>query len=295
MSKFTVHDDFVINTRTGVANSINHNCDKTFGVVVMCGHCDINYFIPILYSLKCENKESAIAMAKGLGRVKCGHPNCILAVGEINEYEHVLIRFFNARDKYLSSCASDEEIKRRRVVLPDHIDDYSNYKENSKNIPKYLVKTAEKYGEKWVLQRFFAPTRVGENLVYPKRVNFKELLDEYFYQMTKLFGKQLQKTTPLAYYYQLYGINNPLNIRYDNGMFTFENNEGESIELPAHEIMIPYLDEAKERFLKEMKEQEEKEQEKLPEKPVTIPSARQRFQDKFKKYQDIKDKNKPIK
>ena len=180
--------------------------------------------------------------------------------------------------------------------MPDNINYQppKEFEKYEKKIPAYLVKTADKYGEKWPLQRLFAPKRAGKKLIYPKHIDFRTILDNYLYQMVKLYGIHLKKATPLAYYYQIYGINNPLKIKYDNGKFSFIDNYTILSEVEVTDIMKPFLDKAHAQFLLES-ENETPSNSTQSQTTIKSPSAIDKFKKKFKKYQDIINKNVPNK
>jgi len=288
MGKFVVHDSAIINTRTGSATMINHNNDKTFAVVVKCGHCGNGYFIPIMFALKCENIDAAVDMARKLGRVKSDDKNCILAAGEISKLEYSFLSHINTHDKFLQNLATEDEILARRIVSSSKVD----WKcKNARKVLPRSVKTADQYTENWALQRYFAPTMYGNELTYPTKINFRIMLDDYITQMAKLFGIKFKHSNILSLYYQIYGDNNPLGVQYKNDMLLYTYENGNKIKIKPSDAAKPYLDAFKKQEIEEtVKKQEIEETVK-----ATIPSAREKFASKYAKYQAVKDKNKPIK
>ena len=100
----------------------------------------------------------------------------------------------------------------------------------------------------------------------------------------EILGLKRGKVNALSWYYQLYGENNKLGIKYNKGVITYKNTYGENIEVDVPDEIVGYLDDAKIRF--SMIPDENK-----PEiSNVKIPSAKERFYKRYKKEESIDER-----
>ena len=205
--------------------------DKNYAVIVTCGHCGHGYSILIMFPRFCQNAEAAIESVRAIPRVKRDKKDFVLDVFEITDIESMFINCINDRDPYLRGYfgKDDKEITDRRVVRRDVLE------ELLKNNPsvdvrelfdEYRIKTADEYYNNQVLERFFAPRIQGGRVVYPSKVNKEELKEEYFKQNCIRFGLNKNNVAIISLYYQMYGEENPLGIKYRNGKFIYKNKWG---------------------------------------------------------------------
>lgn len=243
------NQNLMFNTLTGSAKLIENDGEiKTYAVVVKCGHCGKGYFIPILLGIHASSAKAAVEIARNLGRVKKGNKNNILAVCPISDLEYKAITAINDKDLFILSDGSldiEEHVIERRVIMQETVDDFEKNPHKFKNFSiKDIseVKTSDEYRDYHVLQRYFAPYKSGDRLVFPEKVNLRSLLDEYFYHQTIYYGMIKRHTTVLAYYLQLYGFDNDLGVKYANGMVSFKNKHGVEYTLPVSEMAKEALD-----------------------------------------------------
>lgn len=196
--------------------------DKNFAVILQCGHCGVNYFIPIMFTKKCADSATAIEWVKSIPRVKRDKKDVVLAVFEVDDFQKFCIESINDHDPYLRSfyLKGDEMIERRKVMCPQR----GNFnKSNGDDEFKYVgIKTADQYEDYDVLERAFAPRYNGSKLIFPTRINKDELLNEFFTQ--KLYRYGLRKANPffIGLYYQMFGPNNELGVRLNGHYFQYD-------------------------------------------------------------------------
>lgn len=291
MSDYIIQNDLMYDTRTGSAfKSINNeNGKKFYAVVVMGGHCGNGYFIPHMLNIAAANEQDAISSAMKSGRVKKNVKNRILAVQEISDFEFRAIEHINDCDPYLYAVDNSTVIKDlddRRVVM-EGVNDWRDF-EGSKKIKRKInipdIKTADMYGDKYVLQRYFAPYRYGGKLVYPRRINFRDMLDEFLYYNTLELGIKRGKIHALSYYYQIYGENNNLGIKYNDGFLSYVNVYGEEVNLEPGEFMKEHLDKAKQKFSIVKKDE-------ISYQPnIKVISQREKHLKRYEKYMELRNR-----
>ena len=296
MPKFKLEDDLFYDTRTGSAVSFDAtgSDDDCYAVLIQSGHCGKGYYIPQIRAIKANSKELAIAIARNSSRVKTERKNVVLAVTRITQIERAAIDYINACDPYRQSVNNTDAIpyvQARRIAMQEAVD-YENTGDYGK-IPLGAVRTADQYPERYVLQRHLAPSFYGDKLLYPKNINLRSILDDFFYYGTIEHGFNHGKVPALSFYYQLYGDNNRLGIRYKNGKISYKYKNEVRYAKISPEI-IPYLEEAKKRFkeeaqIKAAEERIRKEREKA--RPVEIKSSTERFNDRYKKYLEMKSRD----
>ena len=143
-----------------------------------------------------------------------------------------------------------------------------------------------------VLQRYYGPRLQGGDVRYPKKVNKQELLDEYFLQATKRHGLRKGNVYFMTLYYQIYGKNNQLGLVYDNGWFTYRNEEGKRYSYPIDDVFMEKLVQSGVFERDKQLEIEEKEQRQVVEEStVTIPSAMDRFNRRMSRHKAMKEES----
>jgi hypothetical protein len=183
----------------------------------------------------------------------------------------------------------------RRIAMEEAVDFRNSGNRNK--IQACSVKTADKYSNVHVMQRYLAPSFYGDKLIYPKSINFKDMLEEFFYYATLQIGLFRKRAVPLSFYYQLYGDKNKLGIKYGNGYLFFKDGT-QTVRLEAPEKSIPYLEESKQKFEQERLAQEAENKKQLEEEERIAKnqkSATQKFNERFAKYQKIKNSKLPEK
>ena len=287
------NDDLVINTRSGLIHAIEPENEeiKNYAVVMMCGHCGVGYFLPSLYVFTARSTQEALEIAKTLRRVKKTNKNKVLALAEIDRITSRVLGYINHNDNnYYAHVHSSKipDLEERRIPLPEKVQQDDSEDCSREQIQKDSVKTADQYDKKYVLQRFCAPSRYGDQLVYPKNINMNQLIEEYIHESTLNLGIKQRKVLSLVYYYQKYGENNDLGVRYSDGKMFYKNLKGKVEFLNVPKPSIPYLEEAKEKFL--AKQQEEKANtEKLQSMAKPGISSVERFNRRYKKHLEMKD------
>ena len=159
---------------------------KFYIVATMCGHCGEGYFIPVLMPVVAENLKEAMRAAEDIPRVKHDRKGAIIYAEERTENEYWMVRLLNNIDQYMIASTNDSSVKERRVVVPGIVDAVQNSIYGNKGLKKYQdkrdFKTAEQYAERYPLQRYFAPIANNDKFEFRKKVDFDELLPEYFTQ-----------------------------------------------------------------------------------------------------------------
>ena len=296
MPKFKLQDGLFYDTRTGTAQSFDAtgSQEDCYAVLIQSGHCGKGYYIPQIRAIKADSAELAIAIAKNSSRVKTNRKNSILAVCKISQKERAAIDYINGCDPYRNTTTNTDAlpyVQARRIVMQEAVD-FENTGEYGK-VPLDAVRTAEKYPEKYVLQRHLAPSFYGDKLIFPKNINLRNILDDFFYYGTIEHGFNHGKVPAIAFYYQLYGENNKLGIRYKNGRISYKyKNEVKYVKINPE--IQPYLEEAKKKFKEEARIREEEEkarQEREKARPIEIKSSTERFNARYKKYLEMKSRD----
>lgn len=276
----------IIDPETGIAYEYQGDNDNNYLIVLKGAHCGGNkYFIPIMKAVQAKDAESAVFFAKKTARVARHKKDCVLGVMRITMLESALIHDINERDPYFRAenreLENDEETLRRRIV------DNAFYKEGDE------IKEATEYDEDCVLQRYFAPIKYGKKYVWPKSMNLRHVLDEFLYYGTQKYGIERGYFTLPCLYYQQYGENNMLGIKYKDGILGYKKGEEKiTIKLPpSHRAyMDAYVEQEKKQ-----KEARERLRRELEERDKTIklnlPSKVDRFKSRLAKTAEIQRKS----
>lgn len=285
MSDIQFRDGIMIDKRTGILKTFD--LDKNpeyYAVVVKCGHVGIGRFIPILFPVSATSKEMAIELAKRMSRVKKENKSVILGIKQIDNITALTLGHINDCDPYLY-CSYSNPLKatlRNRTITsqgtvawtPDEL-------HNENKIDPQDVRTADMYPERFVLQRYFAPVKYGRELRYPKKANMSQLIDDYIYQNTIELGIKKGKVTTLCYYYQIYGKNNNLGISFDGKNIVYHDLDDVEQILEVPENILKHL-------INMPEEPTVKKEEFVP---VELESAKDKFNKRFQKYQNMLNQN----
>jgi len=308
MANFRMENDIFYDVKSGTA-TIHGDTDgelKSYAVLVKGGHCGTGYYIPIILTISTKNKETALKMAENIGRVKKTAKHTILAITEINQLEYYALEYINDCDPYFNNTHNTElmpEVFDRRVIVETFVDKervgtkhrkgelVSSYKPNYTKVPKELVKTADQYEEKYVLQRHVAPSFYGTKLVFPKRINLKSFLNEYLEQNLYELGMRQMKASAVSFYYQIFGLHNRPGLYYKDKCLVFYDENGQKQYIKVPDAMAPHLAKAKRKFMEEEeKKLAEKEAENNSPTPVVVlASKRDAFNRRYAKYQKMLD------
>jgi len=291
------NDNIFYNKLTGDIKAFdNYGEDlKRFAVIVQGGHCGKGYFIPVILTVTAQTKEIAIEIAKNIGKIK-KRQGAILAATEVNKPQFLALEHISARDEYfqLSNTAFLSDLHERRVVIESTAKFVeTEYEGKNNKITKDEIRTADQYDDKYVLQRYFAPTYYGDKLVYNNHYNqnqVKQIILDYIEQNTFEIGVKNNDLDLLALYYQIFGENNKYNVDYNEGILSYTDEYGEKIEAIATEKLIPFLESSKAEFEKlKLKKSSEME----PIASVKTLSSKDKFNKRFQKYQNMKSKSNP--
>ena len=145
------------------------------------------------------------------------------------------------------------------------------------------VKTAEEYDEDCVVERFCAPRWQGEKLVYPQNINMREMLDEFFKQKVRIYGCDGGFLTLMCLYYEIYGVNNALGIKYNSqhGILGYINSNGDKFAKKLPLELQKHMDEY-ERKRKEAEERAAEQKRREEEYERTHKAARRSKTDRFR-------------
>lgn len=173
------------------------NC-KYYIVAAKCGHCGNGYFVPILLPVSAKSMKEAIEKADNTPRVKHEKKGAVICAEKCSQSIYWMVRFINNTDIFMIEAKSDYSDNERRIVLPQIIEEMQNAKYNNTGYKKYIdkvgnIKTADRYPEHLVLQRYFAPKYVNGKLEFPKRYNFDEILPQYFTEKTRQTISEIHK------------------------------------------------------------------------------------------------------
>lgn len=251
-----VRNNIVYNLEGGVLHvGVDEGENKYYAVIAQCGHVGRGYFIPICFGIHAKNMESAIELAKSTPRVKKDAKYCILGAAEISHPEYLLIEWANDHDPYLRTVFMDEtydEIKNRVIMteglVQDIIDENkagSRGERKASKVPSVSkIKTAEQYDEDQILQRYFAPVVYGNQYVFVRRINMKELLEAYYHELAVKYGILKKKSSPLSFYYQIFGKDNALGISYDeqSGCLIYTSLNGNLVYVPLSKTSKEYIE-----------------------------------------------------
>ena len=258
-----IRGDTIIDKDTGaiiVAGGGDKSDDKYYAVVVKCGHSGRGFYTPVMFQIVAKNMEDAKQFALQTQRVKRDEGGAILLCMEVSEEEALLIEKINDHDPFLRSTRLDGDdglIIERRIV-EDYIVEANQdqrfldkmNRDKRKKVANHGmadIKTAEDYHESYVLQRAFAPILSGGKYVCKRAVNKRDVLDEYLFVQTIRLGFRAKKISVVSLYLQIYGPDNPLGIRYKNGIISYKYN-GEVVKMEAGEKISQYIETAFKRF-----------------------------------------------
>lgn len=236
--------------------------DKNYIVLAAAGHCGHGKFRPVLHWSNTDSVFDANEEVKNYPRIKHDKKYTIITSTECTYHEGLLVKMINDKDGFLTendnSENPDKSVDDRGAVL-DLIDLYRKTRDNS-----YLdaIRTKEYYcGDDKMLQRFCAPRRIRNEIIYDKNYDLRLVLGEYFtYYVKKLATSPMPKIdtdlllaaqkglkyTPEQYarysayiddkirrvrmhiiYHGLFGENNPLGIEFDGKTVSYINTNGE--------------------------------------------------------------------
>lgn len=289
MSDIQFRDGIMIDKRTGILKTFDlDKKSEYYAVVVKCGHVGTGKFVPILFPVSATSKEMAIELAKRMSRVKKENKSVILGVKQIDNITALILGHINDCDPYMY-CSYSNPLKatlRNRIVTssgkvawtPDEL-------HNENKVSPQDVRTADEYPERFVLQRYFAPVKYGEELRYPKKVNMTQLIDDYIYQNTIELGIKKGKITTLSYYYQMYGKDNELGVSFDGKNINYTDQNGVEQKLEVPENILKHITKTHEAQIDEEKTTKE------DVVPVELESARDKFNKRFQKYQNMLNQN----
>lgn len=268
--KNLLYNNHLINSYTGAPiqqlNTVLED-NKYYAAVVMCGHCGRDYFLPIMFPFWCKQEEINI-VARQIARVKRGFKECILCSGEIDPSIYRLIDLINDSDGYLKPAFigyDDGDVEERKVVLPKAIQEQLrnqdiNQNKNKKREECLSFKTADMYADDMILQKAFAPRiaksyeveetykgkkyKTTKNVYsFPTKVKLSDILDDYLTASTFKYGICRKRLSIISLYYQLYGPNNVLGIKYNKGIITCPDENGQTITFEVSEGMRKHIEE----------------------------------------------------
>lgn len=280
--------------------------NKYFAAAVMCGHAGNGHFVPIIFNIAAKDVDSAIDIIKASPRVKNNAQKCILGIGEISLCEYDFINFINNYDPFLIKKEPPND--KRKVLMPSYADVLSkyNYGKSLTNQEKEILekildnpyKYSEDYPDFYILQKTFAPSLIGDRIVYPKKVNMDALLYEYYKNRIEFLGIKNKKPFALARCIQIFGFENEFGIRLDSSnntiYFTNKYGKNESIKITkkSTESILSHEDFRLRNALK--KSQRQTSIEPLPEIETTIKltSAIDKFNRRLEKSKQAQAENK---
>lgn len=240
-------DAALYNEKGGLLESLHSENDKSFAIIIKCGHCGNGYYIPILLSCYAKNIKTAIKNIKAMPRVKRDYKYAVIDAFEVTDKENYMIKSINDHDPYLLGYdkEDDEKILARRIptslriksILEDNLD-------ATDSELKSLIETVDSFDEKYVIQRYYAPRIQGGKVTYLKRFDRKEFLEEYFTRETYRLGIRKSDIHFLSVYYQIYGENNKLGLKYNNGYFSFRTKEGKLYSRAVNDLSESLIEEA---------------------------------------------------
>ena len=235
------------NEKGGYLGKLHGENDKNFAVIIMCGHCGNGYYIPVLFSCYCKDIETAIERIKAMPRVKRDYKDVIIDAFEIDDKENYFIKSINDHDPYLLGYdgEDDELLQARRLPTKLRIEKIlENYSDATDSELKSLIETADSFDEKYVIQRYYAPRIQGGKVTYLKRFDRKEFLEEYFTRETFRLGIRKRDLHFISMYYQIYGKNNKLGIKYSDGYLIYKPADWKIWKYEVDELNKMLIDES---------------------------------------------------
>ena len=289
-SNYIRENGYLRDSKTGCLSqklySDNPEENKIYAVILRCGHCGDGYFIPIMFTAQAKDVRAAIEALKINPRVQRNKKDTVLAVFEITRLEQHFIEAINNHDPYLKGWGSkkDDSIQERRVY--SFSEEHSSSRVHNKKLEDRYIKVSDEYHPFYVLERFFAPQRHG-NAIIPSSKKFSKdaLINEFLTQNTLRYGIRKGNAFILALYYQQFGKNNELHVKYDRGYMRFVN-EGKRWSAP----LTPETDRILQLKLQEdqLEEKAKKQQEEMRlEGLKSKNSAIDRFNRRFAKHKSI--------
>ena len=216
-------------SKGAVVTNLHSDENKNFAVIAKCGHCGRGYYIPIMFSAYCKDIHTAIERVKSIPRVKRDNKDVIIDAFEITQLEDHLINSISDRDSFLKGYYTPDspEIQVRRLLVDSRVEElFEENKGISEDELKAIIRTADTFSEDFVLQRQFAPIIQGGKIIYSRRYDRKQLLEDYFTKAVYRHGVRKANTYFMSMYYQLYGKNNKLGLVFDNGWFVYRDEDG---------------------------------------------------------------------
>lgn len=217
----------LVNTRNFTSKIVTSNggADKYFAIVAKCGHCGMGRYIPILFEVRARDKDAAIDIIRNIPRVKSDNKEVILFLTEITYREYLLINAINRHDPYLRSGTRKNAEYKNRFIVDEHPSRFCDKRRLLKDL-----KTSSDFSSSQILQKYFAPNYVGDKLVYPHKVsnNGREMLEEYYTYHAARIGFNADvgdRWHVLAYYYQVFGPNNKLGVKFENDCLSYTKDD----------------------------------------------------------------------
>ena len=217
---------------------------------------------PCLHTTEASSPEAAAFIIENRNRIK---RNGVLGVWQIDKLTAKFIDRVNQLDPLTSKHSSKvKDLAERIVVLPQIVKYNNDYKNNKKfnpcpKVDEDAVKTADQYRDIDVLQRYIAPIRVNGELQFERNINFNDLLEEYIYYSTIIYGKD---SSIISIYWQMKGEPNPLQAKYhpNRKIFTWVHPDWQktiTVEVPS--LIQHYIDDHISEQKTKAKEQQKKE------------------------------------
>lgn len=277
-SKYTRREGKLFYNSGSLVDEVHSENDKYYAVIAKCGHCGDGFYIPIIFTEKCKDIQTAIELVKSAPKVKRDRKDFVLEAFEITKFQKFFIEAINDHDPYIKGYLLKKtlELEERRVVDEEVL---KNPDEDRFRYVKF--KTADSYDKKFVIERCFAPYQLGDDLIFPKRVDTQQLLHDFFQRATIRYGIAKDNPFFLGLYYQLYGEDNDLRIKKEKNRFYF-NKYGEITSCEIPDSLLEKIEET----LKQMEERVEPLEEFSSERPIKLKSQFEKFNDRMKKHQD---------
>ncbi|MBQ7327727.1 MAG: hypothetical protein IJX00_02040 [Clostridia bacterium] len=302
-----IRGDTIIDKDTGgiIVAGGDRSEERDYAVVVKCGHSGRGFYTPIMFSVRARNIEDAKQFALQTQRVKRDEDGAVLICMEVSHEEALLIETINDHDPFLRSARLDGDdglIVERRIVEEYIVEANQDQRfldkmnrDKRKKVEDHGMKefkTADDYHESYVLQRAFAPILRGGKYVCKRTVNKRDLLDEYLFVQTIRLGFKGKKTSVVSLYLQIYGPDNPLGIRYKNGVISYKYN-GEVVKMETGEKIANYIETAFKKFDTKKKYIETVEEiESIDKVAAPRVSALDRFNARLAKTKALQDRDK---
>lgn len=219
--------------------------NKYFAVAAMCGHAGLGFFVPIIFPIASKSKHSAIEIIKAMPRVKNKASNFVLGINEIALAEYYFLSFINDCDQFLISTQPVPDL--RKVLLPSYANVITKHNRGNKlttkeklmleNIESKNIFFSEDYPSTYVLQKAFAPSLIGDKIVYPNKVDMNILLAKYYTNRIQKLGIEKKNSATLCFCLEIFGFENTLGVSVDvqNNTMSFINQEHQIETFPITE------------------------------------------------------------